>query len=283
MPSPSKQAPNRRQKRSMSSASKPKTQKSRKNPQRHLYNSQRAKISTKRASSTLATKASARFTPIAKPQVGAYTARKFATRIVPSSASVSQLGQKAASAFAPFSVVDNKKKLAFAMTPLSSLMTPFSASVDSPFTTIKANLSTLTRMKAPIHRHAAAQFFNNTTPVFNTQTAQPDLQLTPFYTSVRSFAADKKKAAKAPVKKKPEEEPEHGEEAFASAGDVKKNLRNWLEQILTSKPEVTPLPQAAIDNEELFVKGMFLKILFRRNCIFFQFLSFPPPYPPPHP
>lgn len=271
MPSPSKQAPNRRQKRSMSSASKPKPHKSRKNPQRHLYNSQRAKISTKRPSSTLATKASARFTPIAKPQVGAYTARKFATHVVPSASTVSKLGQKAASALAPFSVGDTKK-LAFTMAPLSALMTPFSTSSDSPFTTMQSNLSTLTRMKVPIHRHAAAQYFNNTIPVFNNQTAQSDLQLTPFYTSIRSFAADKKKTAKAPAKKKPEEEPEHGEEAFASAGDVKKNLRNWLEQILTSKPEVTPMPQAAIENEELFVKGMFFS--------FFNFSQLSHTFPP---
>lgn len=59
-------------------------------------------------------------------------------------------------------------------------------------------------------------------------------------------AKDKKKAGGFEV--------DPGEEALASAGDVKKNIRNWLEQIIQSKPEITPMPQAAIDNEELFVK-----------------------------
>lgn len=78
----------------------------------------------------------------------------------------------------------------------------------------------------------------------------------------RSFASKVVKAGGAAAgdkkKKRPEPEMEEldggGEELFLSAGDVKKNVRNWLEQILTSKPEIVPMPDAAQKNEELFVK-----------------------------
>ena len=115
-------------------------------------------------------------------------------------------------------------------------------------------------------KNAAVRNLAGMTPVFTphaSSLAQNSIDLVPVFIPLRNFAgAAKDKAAPAAKKKVQKKAPEieaaeGGEEIFAQAGDVKKNIRNWLEQILTSKPVIYPMPQAAVENEELFVKGMF--------------------------
>lgn len=44
------------------------------------------------------------------------------------------------------------------------------------------------------------------------------------------------------------------EDAFAGAGEVKKRIKNWMEKILTTKPQPLELPEVAKKDEAQFVK-----------------------------
>jgi len=145
---------------------------------------------------------------------------------------------------------------------VSGLIQQFATPESSLITLSAREISTMISANSPLSSHAnkslrqLASSNISLVPHSSTISTNP-IDLVPVFTPLRSFAQQKAKpdAKKAADKKKTGGmEVDAGEEAFAQAGDVKKNVRNWLEQIFTSQPDVHPMPEAAQKNEELFVQ-----------------------------
>lgn len=121
----------------------------------------------------------------------------------------------------------------------------------------------------PIRQLVTKPQFNFAKSMSIPMRTKAELLASPMFFNVpsRHMATAKKKTTANKKGGEPEEE-DPSDAIFMSAGDVKKQIRNWLEQIFTSKPEVLPLPPAAIANEELFVQECqqrFAKRLDRRT------------------